>query len=36
MIFADEHEICDDEIQKAIIDNKPNDFGGYSVTTGGK
>ncbi len=36
MIFSDEHEICEDEISKAVNKNAPNDFGGLDVTSGGK
>jgi hypothetical protein len=32
MIFADEFELCDDEIHKAVKLNAPNDYGGFSVT----
>ncbi len=35
MIFSDEHEICEDEISKTLNKNAPNDFGGFSVITGG-
>ena len=34
MIFSDEHEICEDEISKAVNKNSPNDFGGFGI--GGK